>query len=128
MTRKLLFVVLSLALLTGGVALGIHILHKEALAMVTYEVFIWQDGGQENPDIPYEDGKVYMKFYKNGQWSDWKDTQDEGDGIYSCQYTTCAQWQVWVNDALFVPVQPSINPCTQSGGVFSFDWEGTWPI
>ena len=43
MTRKLLFVVLSLALLAGGIAFGIHLLHKDALAMQTYtcKVVFW---------------------------------------------------------------------------------------
>ena len=38
MKRKLLIVVLSLALLAGVAAIGIHVLHKDALAMQTYEV------------------------------------------------------------------------------------------
>lgn len=48
MNRKLLFVVLSLAMLAGGVSVGIHVLHKQALADGIYcKVRILQDMGNE---------------------------------------------------------------------------------
>ena len=77
MTRKLLFVVLSLALLVGGVAVGIHILHKQALADVTYIVEIWDDS--QDPGEWLEDGTVQFSFDEGV----WEDAVWVGDGKYT---------------------------------------------
>ena len=126
MTRKLLFVILSLALLTGSVGLGIHLLHKDALANITYSVDpIWMVDNQVT--FFWEWGHVYMRFFKNEQWSTRHVANDEGDGVYS--YTcaiACEEWQVWVMDSRFDPDTPPTNPCTVDGDVISFDWQGWW--
>jgi len=79
---RILAAVLMLALLAGGVGLGIHLLHRDALAMQTYEVkvvdgaggvegvtveFWWWDDveeewSQENEQATDENGYVRFQY------------------------------------------------------------------
>lgn len=61
MLKKVLLVTLSLALMAGSVSLGIHLLHKDALAIV-YMVKVWQADPEEG-EIPIEG--VQVDFYEN---------------------------------------------------------------
>ena len=129
MKRKVLVVVLSLALLVGGVALGIHVLHKDALAL-TYKVYIWQDGGQEAGEFPLEDAQVEMAWKVNGEWSDWQLTTDEGEGTYTCTHGSCERWKVLVTSPVdFDGENPLGNPCSpQTAPPYFFEWQGWWAI
>src|SRR4030042_5047533 len=62
--KRLLCVVLSLALLAGAVAVGIHVLHKEALAVVNYIVEIWDEELGE----PVFGATVMMSFNWGIEW------------------------------------------------------------
>ena len=130
MSKKLLTIVLMLALLAGVVAVGIHVLHKDALASTKYQVYIYMDP-PEAPRIDLEDGIVKMKFEILGEWTDWVIAINEGDGIYSRMLSyypsQIYHWQVVVSSPEdFDPVDPPSNPVTHEGNVTSFSWEGEW--
>ena len=66
MNKKLFAVVLTLALIAGGVGLGIHLLHKQALAEVVYTVEIWDN--TEPPGEWLDDGTVFFSFDERENW------------------------------------------------------------
>jgi hypothetical protein len=92
MSRKLLAIVLSLALLAGGVAVGIHILNQKALANVTYTVEIWDFG--EGSWLTT--GEVYFQFDGGG----WVPAFNNADGSYELTIDEYkGSWSIW----LFAP-------------------------
>jgi hypothetical protein len=102
MKRKLMIVVLSLALVAGAVAVGIHVLHQEALANVTYIVEIVDEAL-----IPVEAGTVQFSFDDGVIWLDavWV-----GDGRYS--YLMASYQGSW----LIRLIDPAIEPPNQVEG------------
>jgi len=99
MNRKLLFVVLSLAMLAGGVSVGIHVLHKQALANVTYTVEIFDE-----ELTPVNDGTVWFSF--NGG-ENWLVTVPIGDGRYEIPRDDYAgTWWIQLVDPAIEPPNP----------------------
>ena len=123
MKRKVLVVVLSLALLAGGVGLGIHLLHKEALAGVTYSVTIMVIIDEVNFE-PLEGATVHMRFFESGGWSEWYPTTYIGEGLYQYTHTcpTYLDWQVWIEEPEVDPEVPDENPCDGDPALW-FRWE-----
>ena len=116
MNRKVLAVVLSLALFAGGVALGIHILHKKALAQVTYIVQIWDETQGELLD----GADVDFSFEENPEEEDWLDTTPIGDGQYKYQVQDYKPyWWIRINEPEIVGDNPVEGPAT----VAFYFWE-----
>ena len=125
MNRKVLAVVLSLALLVGGVAIGIHILHKEAIAQVHYVAFI--HAGFQPPLIPLEDAIVKMNFDGEG----WEEADEIGDGEYEIIRDDYAgwSWKIKVVDPDDVEgIDPEGNPVEGSCSQAYLDWQVAWPM
>jgi len=87
MYKKVLVAVLMLALLASGVGLGIHLLHKDALAQVHYTVDIF--------DLTVEDGlegaTVWFSFDDRDNWLP---TVELGGGLY--EYITLGWEGTWL--------------------------------
>ena len=114
MSKKLLAVVLTLALLVGGVAIGIHVLHKPALAQVTYTVQIWD----ETEDEWVDDGIVWFSFDQEGElWVEATFTQ-EGKYIYQVADYQPYWWIELRDPHIFGP-----NPIEGPATVAYYYWE-----
>ncbi len=120
MNRKVLTVFLMLTLLAGGVGLGIHLLHKDALADTAYTVQIyWLD--EFARDHPLENATVLMSFFVNEVWSDWEEADELDVGKYRIirEGDDFENWQVWIFEPNVDPAFPGENPCLgYSSGYF----------
>jgi len=120
MKAKLLYALLAVVLLATAVGIGVHVLHKDALAQTTYSTWIGNgDDGFEN----IED--VQIRFKDNQGWSGWQVMDDDGGGDYSfVRLEGDAQaWQVEITDPNIIPDWPEDNPYAPPLTVHHFDWE-----
>ena len=112
---RILAAVLMLALLAGGVGLGIHLLHKDALAQVTYIVEILNT--TPNPDEWLDNADVDFSF--DGRQT-WVATTFIGNGRYKYQvdnYKTT--WHIRVDEPEILPPVWIAGPAT----VAFYHWE-----
>ena len=86
-----------LALLVGGVAVGIHILHKDALAVVVYTVEIWDDTVGDW----LEGGTVWFSFDQRLSWEPTVENED-GQYIYISEDWE-GSWWIWLWDPQIAP-------------------------
>ncbi len=119
MNRKVLSVVLMLTLLAGGVGLGIHLLHRDGLALTNFIVFMIDQ--EEDEGVP---GLwVEMRFQIDEVWSEWCQTEDRGGGKYVKSYFDGVEaWQIRFTSAEWQPWDPEENPCEPGVENNGFEW------
>jgi hypothetical protein len=120
-----------LALVVVGVALGVHIMHKQAYAVETRSCILIKNDDMEQRAIGYT-----VQFSKELSqapevWSDWQNGDEGPDGEYSYQFPSITyRWRVRV----LLPLhgdQPNGDVQTfYATDPESFDWvvwtEGEW--
>ncbi len=128
MWRRTVALALTVALVLGGVGLGIHLLHREALAQVAYIVTIkWTDDIEQPEFDPLIGADVEMNFKSNGGWSGWLQATDLEDGRYKVQRQEEAdEWKVRIVDPDIVPLNPNTNPCYGPATAYTFEWFVFW--
>ena len=118
--KTLLIVVLSLVLLAGAVAVGIHVLHQDAHAEEqAYWVWIaWDNDGEWEfpPNLIVE-----VKTTETGDWI--QATYRPDLHMYKAWCVAQDEWQVRFNvTSGFVPVSPGVNPCNGHDGWTILHW------
>ena len=103
--KNLLIIILSLALLAGAVAVGIHVLHKEALAMVHYIVEIWD----EELGQPVLGATVSMSFNWGIEWIQADELQNGKYEVIRDNYA--GTWLIRIDEPdNYMGVNPPGNP------------------
>jgi len=90
--KKTIIVILTLAFMAGSVGLGIHLLHKGALAIQTYQVYIeWEE---DEEWVPLEDATVRFCFWDPllEEWSEWIDATETDPGLYKLNQPELTKW------------------------------------
>lgn len=95
-----------LALLTVGVALGVHLMHKDALAdPVIYDVYLWQAG-----QGALTDATVAFRFRNGNNWALWLPPSSQGGGVYKRTRDVWAdEWQIRLDewaDPVYIGLEP----------------------
>jgi len=126
MKRKVLSVVLLLALLAGGVGLGIHLLHKDAFALQSFRVKMVVEGQGGIPGLDVEFHFQYDDGENPPFWGDWHNAFDEQDGHYNLTYAgewEVVQWEVkFPTTDGYNGVNPDGNWCNFAFPPYSFTW------
>jgi ABC-type glycerol-3-phosphate transport system substrate-binding protein len=128
-TRSLRIAVIAIILI-AGVALGVHLMHKDALALPTsFRItFTYNNQGVEDlfPDIGFRNS--------NNQWIQGQGglMEDQGGGLYTWDVeppTQAVTWAVFLVDVDWIPVSPANSPWIVGGFVLYEDNNaGIWII
>ena len=111
----------------GAVAMGVHLWHKEAWAIVTFVIDVTDD------QIPVEgladdDGMVFELILD-------EEVQDDGpfvelwaghyEAVTNVPVSTWDHWTVEIMDPLIVPIDPNTNPVDPplDHDTYEFDWD-----
>jgi hypothetical protein len=104
-------------ILIAGVALGVHLMHKDAMA-ITYQVNLWDDG---EPLSGYD---VDIRFFVGGIWLAWEDMPGQDNGSYlKVRGTPATHWQVRIMDEGVTFVDLDESPFQPPDLLFTLDWE-----
>lgn len=129
MKKKFIAVVVALALVVGAVGIGVHVMNREAQAVLTYSVLLLENewGGNEGPVPvgPYSGATVEMRFLVDLQWTDWIPASEytSGGRYYVNRPVASTTWMVRITEPNIDPLQPGENPCTRTGTLTSFEWD-----
>ena len=113
MKKKFFAVALALVLLAGAVAVGVHVLNKEARADVIYVLNLWEDVGGVPTGVT---GAVVWFSFDVGDQQGWLNFQanEAGNGIYKVavpdNIAPDIERYVIVIPVSFVPIDPDENP------------------
>ncbi len=126
MKKRFFAVALALVLLAGAVAVGVHILNREAKAVVPYYVELFVDDGMIS--VPLEGADV--KFWFAGQG--WVQTTETSPGVYKVirnDYTS-SSWMARIDspevgEDIRCEI-PDENQCTLPATITNFDWFTSW--
>jgi len=113
--EKLNFILAGL-LIVCLVGLGLHLLHKKALAVTNYICWVIEVDDEAEDIGPLAGLDVEMNFDGAG----WVDAVEVLAGKYVItQQNLAVEWKIRYTDDL-EPVDPNANPTTQAGT--SFEW------
>jgi hypothetical protein len=115
MKKRYIPLLIVAVILIGGVALGVHLLHRDALADTFFSVRLWDPRTQ----TPVEGVDVHISVFDlNADPDEWVELEViwvEG-GFYTAQTNLGASqigvWETWFDDegGDLVPLVPNVNP------------------
>ena len=118
MKAKLLYALLAVVLLATAVGIGVHVLHKDAHASVTYQVYIWWNDNEV--ETPVENLWIRFQFDGGG----WVDSDSQGGGHYKKTRDNAAnEWQIRIMDEDWDGVDPDTQIWTPPAAETSVVWE-----
>ena len=105
MNRKF-FVLLTVCLFTGAVAIGVHVMHRDAFAADTFKVFLHDD---EFNSIGSENIFLEIVFFENDQEVDRDDMPyDSQADAYSWTGDPETTWEEW--SVAIIGAEPVVTP------------------
>jgi len=115
----MLVLVLTVALFVGGVGLGVHILHKDALAQYSYVIIVQNDNQVGIPDYPVR-MRIGTEF--------WQDGETDANGKFQCfregndswigEIEEEGEWQLEFASPIDDLTANLTAPCTQTFQMF----------
>ncbi len=118
MFRKVFSIILTSIFLIGIIVLGLHALHRNALAQVTYKVYVWYD--DNGAEIPVTNAFIEFNFDDGG----WVEPDSEGDGIYKIAIDDWAdEWEVALGNWNWIPEDPDDRFHSPPSSQNTLDWE-----
>jgi hypothetical protein len=119
---KKYWIVIVAIILIAGVALGVHLLHKDAYANVSYSVFIWH-GNRANG---VSNAVVHFDFFDGFDWTGPLDPSAQGGGLYTnTRPNWMVAWRIYLEeDGQWVGLDPWWGWVGEApGSVNMVDWE-----
>jgi|GEM_PF-2985218 len=121
MNRKFLVAILTVAMFSGAVVFGVHVMHKDALAFTVVTCHLYDLNG----DID-EEGILHAHFFLLGDPVAGAGPMDDlGDGDYTLigpAQTTYDKWDISIEFG-YDPVDPASEPHLMVNTITHLEWE-----
>ena len=124
MSKKLLTLILTLALLASGIGLGIHLLHKEALAQVQYLVEVFDETPGEQQMLF---GATIMMLFD--PMEGWIEADELQEGKYEVIRDDAESlWKIRIDfPENYTGANPAGNPIDGTPSL-AYQWWAVWEI
>jgi hypothetical protein len=120
MNRKFLVAILTVALFSGAVVFGVHLMHRDALANTLVTCHLYDLNG----DIDV-DGILHVHFWLQDDLVLGDEMNNLGDGDYSYTVPPQSQYDKWdiTIEIDYDPVDPASTPHLMVSSITHLEWE-----